>query len=105
MVQWELSVTQGWYRVTQVLHKVCEGWDGCLGGLCWQGCRVNQVDEGLGQPQQVMTAGTHGPSGQSIFDIGSIESYVHVKQYHLEVVSSRHSGCLSGLSKISLCTY
>ena len=34
--------------------------------------RVNQVDEGLGQPRQVMTAGTHGSSGQLIFDLGSI---------------------------------
>ena len=41
---------------------------------------VNQGDEGLGQPRQVMTAGTHGPSGQLIFDMGSIESYVHVKR-------------------------
>ena len=31
---------------------------------------VNQADEGLGQPRQVMTAGTHGPSGQLIFDGG-----------------------------------
>ena len=30
---------------------------------------VNRADEGLGQPRQVMTAGTHGPSGQLIFDI------------------------------------
>ena len=36
---------------------------------------VNQADEGLGQPRQVMTAGTHGPSGQLIFDVGSIEAY------------------------------
>ena len=28
----------------------------------------NQADEGLGLPRQVMTAGTHGPSGQLIFD-------------------------------------
>ena len=42
------------------------------GGLCecWQRHDgVNRVDEGLGQPRQVMTAGTHGPSGQLIFDI------------------------------------
>ena len=33
----------------------------CVGvGRC---NRVNQVDEGLGQPRQVMTAGTHGPVG------------------------------------------
>ncbi len=30
--------------------------------------RVNQVDQGLGQPRQVMTAWTHGPSGQPISD-------------------------------------
>jgi len=30
---------------------------------------VNQVDEGLGQPRQVMTAGMYGPSGQLIFAI------------------------------------
>ena len=29
---------------------------------------VNQVDKGLGQPRQVMTAGMYGPSGQLIFD-------------------------------------
>ena len=33
---------------------------------------VNRVDKGLGQPRQVVTAGTHGPSGQLIFDMGSI---------------------------------
>ena len=32
------------------------------------GGRVNWVDEGLGQPRQVMTAGPHGPSGQLMFD-------------------------------------
>ena len=37
--------------------------------MVWQGGGVNQVDEGLGQPRQVMTAGMHGPSGQLIFDI------------------------------------
>ena len=30
---------------------------------------VNQQDEELGQPRQVMTAGMYGPSGQVIFDI------------------------------------
>ena len=30
--------------------------------------RVNQADEGLGQPRQVMTAWTHGPSRQLMFD-------------------------------------
>ena len=34
--------------------------------------RVNWADEELGQPRQVMTAGTHRPSGQLIFDVGSI---------------------------------
>ena len=58
---------------------------------------VNLEDEGLGQPRQVMTAGTHGPSGQLIFDMGSIESCVHVKWYHLEVVPSWHSSCLEQL--------
>ena len=33
----------------------------CSGGVNW-------ADEGLGQPRQVMTAGTHGPSGQLIID-------------------------------------
>ena len=41
---------------------------------------VNQADEWLGQPKQVMTAGTHGPSGQLIFDGRYIESCVHAKQ-------------------------
>ena len=41
--------------------------------------RVNWADEGLGQPRQVMTAGTHGPSRQLMFDAGSIESCVPVK--------------------------
>ena len=58
---------------------------------------VNLEDEGLGQPRQVMTAGTHGPSGQLIFDMGSIESCVHVKRYRLEVVPSWHSSCLERL--------
>ena len=44
----------------------------CSGG-------VNRVDKGLGQPRQVMTAGTHGPSGQLIFDGRNIESCVHGK--------------------------
>ena len=34
------------------------------------GERVNRADEGLGQPRQVVTAGTHGPSGQLMFDTG-----------------------------------
>ena len=33
---------------------------------------VNRGDKGLGQPRQVMTAGMHGPSGQLIFDMGSM---------------------------------
>jgi hypothetical protein len=37
------------------------GGGGCIG--------VNQVDEGLGQPRQVTTAGMHGPSGRLIFDM------------------------------------
>ena len=41
-------------------------WD-CVGVV--RGGGVNQVDEGLGQPRQVMTAGIHGPSGQLIFDV------------------------------------
>ena len=40
---------------------------------------VNQVDEGLGQPRQGMTAGTHRASRQLIYDEGSIETYVYVK--------------------------
>ena len=44
----------------------------CSGG-------VNQADKGLGQPRQVVTAGTHGPSRQLIFDGGYIESCVHAK--------------------------
>ena len=41
------------------------------GSLCGVGRsdRVNQVDKGLGQPRQVMTAGTYGPSRQLMFDI------------------------------------
>ena len=48
--------------------------------LLFCGGGVNQADKGLGQPRQVMTAGTHGPSEQLIFDGRSIESYVHAKQ-------------------------
>ena len=51
---------------------------------------VNQGDEGLGQPRQVMTAGTHGPSRQLIFEL---ETCVHAKWHHLEVVQSWHSSC------------
>jgi hypothetical protein len=37
--------------------------------LCRLGGGVNKGNEGLGQPRQVMTAGTYGPSGQLIFVI------------------------------------
>ena len=48
--------------------------DDALGSLCVLAASagVNRGDKGLGQPRQVMTAGTHGPSGQPIFDMGSI---------------------------------
>ena len=42
------SVRVGMDTLGIVLVSVCSG-------------GVNQVDEGLGQPRQVMTAGTHGP--------------------------------------------
>ena len=45
------------YTLRFVVVLVCSG-------------RVNQADEGLGQPRQVMTAGTHGPSRQLMFDSG-----------------------------------
>ena len=55
-----------------MLRVVCEGGDGhpsvCM--VLVRGGRVNQADEGLGQPRQVMTAGTHGPSRQLMFDSG-----------------------------------
>ena len=57
--------------VTQVLHKVCVGWEGYLGVNCvgaGSNGGVNLEDEGLGQPGQVMTGGTHGPIGQLIFN-------------------------------------
>ena len=54
-----------------MLHRVCEGAGWCPEFVVVSG-EVNQGDEGLGQPRQVMTAGTHGPSGQLIFDMGSI---------------------------------
>ena len=63
----------------QVLHRVYEGAGGCPEFVAVSG-GVNWVDKGLGQPRQVMTARMHGPSGQPIFDMGSIESCVHVKQ-------------------------
>ena len=65
---------QGWYSgnasVTRVLHGVCEGAGGCPEFVAVSG-GVNRVDEGLRQPRRVMTAGTYGPSGQLIFDMGS----------------------------------
>ena len=55
--------------VIQVLHEVCErlGGPGFCVGVSQSG--VNQADKGLGQLKQVMTAGTHGPSRQLIFDV------------------------------------
>ena len=53
----------------------------------------NQEDEGLGQPWQVMTAGTHGPSGQLIFDVVAPPCMV-VKWHRSEVVLSWHLGCM-----------
>ena len=61
------SVRVGMDTVGIVLGLVCSG-------------GVNQADKGLGQPRQVVTAGTHGPSRQLIFDGGYIESCVQVKQ-------------------------
>ena len=60
---------------------------------CQSGGGVNQEDEGLGQPRQVMTAGTHGPSGQLIFDV-VITPCIVVKQHYSEVVLSWHPGCM-----------
>ena len=59
--------------VTQVLHKVCVGWGGCPGVDCGVGSSVGvkTENEGLGQPRQVMTSGTHGPSRQLIFNLGA----------------------------------
>ena len=60
-------------RVTQVLHEVCERVGECPGVCaCVQpdDSVKNQVDKVLGQLRQVMTAGTHGPSGQLIFKLG-----------------------------------
>ena len=54
--------------------------------------RVNQVDKGLGQPRQVMTAGMYGPSGQPIFDVVT-PSIDYVKWHCSEVVLSQHPGC------------
>ena len=51
--------------------KSVRGWESTLGFVqaCSQVDSVNRGDKGLGQPRQVMTAGTYGPSGQLIFDI------------------------------------
>ena len=52
--------------------SICEAGRAPKGEDCWvvEGAKeVNRVDEGLGQPRQVMTAGTHGPSGRLIFDM------------------------------------
>ena len=81
--------------VTQVLYKVCEGWAGCL-GVCVvlaESDGVNQVDKRLGQPRQVMTAGTYGPSGQPLFDVVT-PSIDYVKWHRSEVVLSWHPGCI-----------
>ena len=63
---------EGGVRVTRVLHEV-RVWAGMEPGgfVVVSGCgRVKiRADEGLGQPRQVMAAGTHGPSGQQIFDM------------------------------------
>ena len=48
---------------------------------------VIRADKGLGQPRQVTTAGTHGPSGRSIFDVVIPLSMV-VKWHRSEVVLS-----------------
>ena len=65
------GVTLGCTVVTRVLHEVCMGWEGCPGVNCvgaGSNGGVNLEDEGLGQPRQVMTGGTHGPIGQLIFN-------------------------------------
>ena len=85
---------EGGMSVTQVLHEVCEGWAGCL-GVCVvlaESDGVNQVDERLGQPRQVMTAGIYGPSEQLIFDVVT-PSIDYVMWHHSEVVLSWHAGC------------
>jgi len=67
----ESSVGIRGMMVMRVLHDVCERAAGCP-EIVWVSVRsggVTQVDKGLGQPRQVMTAGTYGPSEQPIFDI------------------------------------
>ena len=49
------------------------GWDGCPEFVSV--VVKNREDGGLGQPRQVMTAGTHGPSGQPIFDMYPLYIY------------------------------
>ena len=65
------GVTLGRLVVARVLHEVCAGWEDALGSLCGGSTMpgVNQEGEGLGQPRQVMTSGTHGPSGGLIFNM------------------------------------
>jgi len=64
------GITLGRLVVAQVLHEVCAGWQGALGGLWWQhDAGVNQEGKGLGQPRQVTTSGTHGPSRWLIFNM------------------------------------
>ena len=52
------GVTLGCTVVTQVLHEVCVGWEGCPGVVCVvvASAGVNLEDEGLKLPRQVMTA-------------------------------------------------
>ena len=49
--------------------KSVRGEDRCLRFVVVGSSSVNQADEGLGQPRQVMTAGAHGPSRQLMFDV------------------------------------
>ena len=67
-----LGVTLGCAVVTQVLHEVHMDWGGCPGVVCRVGSSVGVKTEekGLGQPRQVTTSGTHGPSRQLIFNLG-----------------------------------
>ena len=58
----------------------------CGGGVNW-------ADKGLGQPRQVMTAGTYGPSGQLVFEIMTPHVW-YAKQHCSEVVLSWHPGCM-----------
>ena len=73
-----------------MLHKVCDGAEGCP-ACCEVSVRgsggVNRGDEELGQPRPVMTAGMYGPSGQLIFDIVTPHVW-YAKQHCSEVVLS-----------------